>query len=138
MKKLLITACLVLLAGSAYAADPADGVWKTQKGEVKSDGSGGGFLYVKIGECGAKLCGTIVKAFDKNGKDDPKYVNLNKPIIWDMGINGGGSYSGGTIWAPDTDKKYTSKMSLNGNTLTVSGCVLAGLICRGQAWTRVK
>jgi len=138
MKKLLITACLVALAGSAYAADPADGVWKTQKGQVKSDGSGGGYLYVQIGECGAKICGTIVKAFDKEGKDDPKYEHIGKPIIKDMSPDGSGYYSGGTIWAPDEDKTYVSKMYLNGDVLTVKGCVLGGLICRGQDWNRVK
>ncbi|MFC3118541.1 hypothetical protein ACFOHS_11125 [Jhaorihella thermophila] len=29
-------------------------------------------------------------------------------------------------------------MRLNGGTLTVKGCVMGGLICRGQDWTRVK
>jgi len=137
MKKLLATVSIVLLAGAAYA-DPADGIWKTQKGEVQSDGSGGGFLYVQIGVCGAKLCGTIINGFDKDGKNDPGYKNLNKQIIWDMHANGGGSYSGGTIWAPDVDKQYTSKMVLTGDVLTVSGCVFGGLICRGQEWMRVK
>ena len=137
MKKLVATVSLVLLASAAYG-DPADGVWKTQKGEVQSDGSGGGFLYVQIAECGAKLCGTIVQAFDKDSKDDPEYENLNKPIIWDMKAKGGGAYSGGTIWAADEDKQYASKMSLKGDVLTVSGCVLGGLICRGQDWKRVK
>ena len=49
---------------------------------------------------------------------------------------GGGSYSGGKIWAPDTDKTYRSKMTLSGNALKVSGCV--GPICRGQTWTRLN
>ena len=53
-----------------------------------------------------------------------------------MDIDGGGSYSGGTIWAPDVDKKYASKMKINGATLVVSGCVAGGLICRGQDWTK--
>ena len=47
-----------------------------------------------------------------------------------------GNWAQGTIWAPDQDKTYDSKMSLSGNTLEVSGCVL--FICRSQNWTRMN
>ncbi|MFQ5437834.1 MAG: DUF2147 domain-containing protein [Paracoccaceae bacterium] len=137
MKKLLATLGFILLASQAFG-DPVDGIWKTQKGEVQSDGSGGGFLHVQISECGAKICGVIIKGFDKDGKNDPAYKHLNKPIIWDMIAKGGGSYKGGKIWAPDSDKTYSSKMTLSGSSLVVKGCALGGLICRGQTWTRVK
>ena len=62
--------------------------------------------------------------------------NIGKRMIWGMQANGDGSYSGGKIWAPDRDKVYSSKMSLSGNALEVSGCVL--VVCRAQSWTRVQ
>jgi uncharacterized protein (DUF2147 family) len=128
MKKFLFAAA-ILAASPAFAGNEA-GKWRT------ADGKEGGFLYVQIGACGSNICGTIVGAVDKDGKDDPKYQHLNKPIIWDMKADGGNAYSGGTIWAPDEDKTYASKMKLNGDVLTVSGCVLGGLVCRGQDWKR--
>jgi len=45
-----------------------------------------------------------------------------------------GSYAGGTIWAPDKNKTYKSKMKLGGNgSLVVKGCV--AFVCRSQTWT---
>lgn len=132
MKRLVLGAVLgMALAGSA-SADPASGTWKTQPGDT------GGYLHVAVAPCGAALCGTIKAAFDKNGANQTDYEHLGKRMIWDMTSDGGGSYSGGKIWAPDSNKTYNSKMALNGNTLNVKGCVAGGLICRGQDWKRVK
>ena len=49
----------------------------------------------------------------------------------------GGARNGkGKIWQPSTDKVFASKMTLEGDTLYVSGCV--AIICKKQTWTRVK
>jgi len=49
------------------------------------------------------------------------------------------SYKRGKIYAPDTKKWYKSKMTLQADDkLKVSGCVLGGVICRSQLWTRQK
>ncbi len=133
MNKIIAIAALgMALATPALAADPADGVWQT------APGKDGGYLFVTIKDCGPNICGTITGAVDKEGKKDPKYEHMGKPIIKDMSPDGTGYYSGGTIWAPDEDKTYVSKMYLKGDVLTVKGCVLGGLICRGQDWKRVK
>ena len=62
---------------------------------------------------------------------------IGRDIILGMQIKGNGKYAGGTIWAPDTDKTYSSKMTLEGDALVVKGCV-AVFLCRGQNWTRLK
>jgi len=62
---------------------------------------------------------------------------VGKTIIADMVPDGANEWGDGTIWAPDDDKTYDSSMELSGNTLEVSGCVLGGIICRGQDWTRL-
>ena len=128
MKRITLIAAACLLAGAA-SADPVAGTWKTQPGD---DGAYG---HVTVAPCGSSICGTIAKAFNASGQEIAS-DNIGKPIIWDMQAKGNGSYSGGKIWAPDTDKTYRSKMSLNGNALKVSGCV--GPICRGQTWTRIN
>jgi len=133
MKHFALAAAFVTLATTALADDPVDGLWKTQAGDT------GGYLHVSISECGSAICGTIDSAFDADGNQQLDYENLGKQIIWDMVPDGGGKYSGGKIWAPDRDKTYGSKMTLDGqNKLNVKGCVAGGLVCRGQIWTRVQ
>ena len=133
MKKILLAAGMSAMATATLAADPADGLWKTQPGDT------GGYLHVSIAECGSAICGTIDSAFDGNGDQLLSYENLGKQIIWDMVPEGGGQYDNGKIWAPDRDKTYNSKMTLDSqNKLTVKGCVAGGLVCRGQTWTRVQ
>ena len=53
-----------------------------------------------------------------------------------MVSEGGGKFSGGTIWDPGADKTYRSKMELNGNRLSVSGCV--AVFCKTQTCTKVR
>ena len=128
MKKLFAATALVLAgAGAALAADPVEGVWKTEVDD-------GAFAHIAIKPCGADICGTIAKAFDASGPIDSE--NVGKQIVWDMTPEGSGKYGSGKIWRPSNDKVYRSKMALNGNTLKVSGCI--GPICLGQTWTRVQ
>ena len=55
---------------------------------------------------------------------------------------GDGQYANGKIWDPSSNnddgskKIYNSKMSLSGNTLSVSGCIL--IFCKAQNWTKVN
>jgi len=130
MKHILISAAFVFgLAGMA-AADPVDGTWKTAPDD------NGNFGHIQVGACGSKICGTLVKSFDSSGAEIPS-ENNGKKIVWDMVAQGDGAYGGGKIWAPDRDKTYKSKMTLNGNKLAVEGCVL--VVCRdGGTWTRVN
>ncbi|MFK7938285.1 MAG: DUF2147 domain-containing protein [Roseovarius sp.] len=127
MKRFTAAAIAVVLSAGAAMADPVVGTWKTQPGDD------GNYALVTIAKCGSQICGTLGKGFDSAGNtiDSP---NIGRKMIWDMNADGGGSYSGGKIWAPDRDKTYNSKMTLSGNTLKVSGCVLG--ICRGQTWKR--
>ncbi len=131
MKTLLLATAAAMIAGAAFAADPVEGLWKTKPDD------NGNFGYVQIAPCGAKLCGVLIKAFDSNGAEKPS-ENVGKQIVWDMVANGDGSYGSGKVWAPDRDKTYKSKMQLAGDNLSVSGCVLGGVICRASDWQRVK
>jgi len=121
-----IFAALVLSATGALAADPAIGMWKSEPGET------GGYIHVAITSCGDTLCGEIK---DVVGNDNRTIIG--RDIILGMQSKGNGKYAGGTIWAPDTDKTYSSKMTLKGDALVVKGCV-AVFLCRGQNWTRLK
>lgn len=129
MKKLILAAVMVLGAGAAWA-DPVEGTWKTKPDD------NGNFGHVSVKACGPAFCGTLVKAFDGSGKeiDSP---NVGKKIVWDMVPYPDGVYDDGKVWSPDRDKTYNSDMKLNGNKLSVRGCVMG--ICRdGGTWTRVN
>ena len=128
----LILAVTVAATPITAIAGGADGVWKTEANDA------GAYVEVTIGPCdsdSAKTCGTISKAFTEQGAD-PKYENLGKLMIKDMTSDDGTSYSGGTIWDPEDNKTYSSKMHLKGEELDVEGCVT--IICQGQHWKRLK
>ncbi|WP_299724864.1 DUF2147 domain-containing protein [uncultured Tateyamaria sp.] len=126
MKRLMIAAAMTLLASTAFA-DPVAGTWKTEVDD-------GAYAHIAMKPCGANICGTIAKAFDASGPIASE--NIGKQLVWDMVPAGDGSYGSGKIWQPSTGKVFKSKMSLNGNTLNVSGCV--GPFCKKQTWTRVN
>lgn len=122
----------VLYAGTALSND-VYGLWQSEKNDE------GAYIHVDVGACASdanKVCGKIVDAINPNSDEKPAWIGRN--IIENMVADGANNWEDGTIWAPDEDETYSSEMELDGDVLTVSGCVLGGLICRGQDWTRVK
>lgn len=110
------------------AADPVEGLWKTQVDDDR-------YAHVQIAKCGSKICGTIVKTFLKGA--DYQSPNLGKQLIRGMEPQGGGKYKG-QVWRPSNGKLYNGKLALSGNSLKMSGCVAGGLICSSQTWSRLK
>lgn len=129
MRCLIGVVVATVMAARVAAADPVEGVWQTEPGDD------GYYTHVTISQCGAGICGTLGRAFDPAGVEVPSPYD-GQPMIWDMRAGGEGQYSGGKIWAPDRDKTYNSRMTLDGDQLIVKGCVLG--ICRGQTWMRVR
>jgi len=130
MKTTMTLTALALAWGGAALADPVHGTWRTAPDDNGNTG------HVRVQDCGGAICGTLVQSFDAQGApmDSP---HTGKRIIWGMEPKGGGDYGGGKVWSPDRDKTYNSKMTLNGDSLSVEGCVL--FICRdGGTWTRVE
>ncbi|MEO0486004.1 MAG: DUF2147 domain-containing protein [Pseudomonadota bacterium] len=125
--KTLIAAAAAAILGSAAMADDVLGTWQSEASDT------GAFIQVNMVPCGSSICGMITAV---GGDGDQSIVG--RQIIAGMASEGDGKYRGGTIWAPDEDKVYKSKMDLSGNALEVSGCVLGGLVCRGQTWSRVN
>ena len=128
--KVFVMAAALAVWGGAALADPVEGVWQTRKDD------NGHFGFIEIKPCGPAFCGTLVKAFDQDGKeiDSP---NIGRKIVADMVAYPDGLYDDGTIYSPDRDKTYNGDMTLSGDNLSVRGCVLG--ICRdGGTWKRVK
>ena len=127
MKKIvLMFVAAAGFAGAAFA-DPLEGSWRTP-----TDDNGNSGLVV-VAPCGAVFCGTLSQSFDSSGARMTS-PNIGRQIIFDTTPFGGGAYRG-QLWSPDRDKVYNSRLQLNGDTLTVSGCFFG--ICRdGGTWNR--
>lgn len=93
-----------------------------------------GASQVKFAPCGGgAVCGHI--SWIKPGTETP--AKVGQKVFFDMKPSGPDSWSG-SAFNPDDGKTYTGKMSLSGNTLTTSGCVMGGMICKSTTWTRVN
>ncbi|NKX48580.1 DUF2147 domain-containing protein [Sulfitobacter pontiacus] len=129
MRRTIIAAIVGIgFAGTAMAADPAVGVWKTQPDD-------GAYAHVKMTPCGGAICGTIQRTFNASG--EYKSENIGKQLVIDMKPDGSGKYAG-KVWRPSNNKIYIGKMTVAGNSLKLSGCVAGGLLCSKQDWQRVQ
>ena len=123
MIKLLRTLAIVAVAASAGApaqASDALGVWLREDGKSK----------VKFSACGVALCGIVVWNRDK---DAPAHIG--QKVFYDMAPAGENLWKG-SAFNPEDGNTYSGKLKLSGGTLTTSGCVLGGLICKSFDWTR--
>ena len=133
--KLLFTIFVFLICSLNVFAEPLSGVYKTMPSKTT-----GGWAYVKFGACkdnNSLTCGTLIKAFSKNGKAIKDYEHKGKYIVWDMKQEGNKNFSGGKIKDYSDGKIYNSKMEITSNNkIGVSGCVL--FICQSQEWNKLK
>jgi uncharacterized protein (DUF2147 family) len=116
IKSLMATTAAMALVMSgivaASAAEPIEGVWKRP-----STGT-----LVQYSGKGGKFCGTVLE-----GEYKGKSIGCMEGT--------GGSYKG-TVIALDEGKTYSGKASVNGNSMSLKGCVAGGLICKGETWAR--
>ena len=128
MKTLTLAAAFAGLATAAMA-DNVHGMWQTEVDD-------GAYAIVEMGPCnGTNTCGWIRRTFNASGEYQAD--TIGKVLVIDMVSNGDGTYEG-QVWRPSNDKIYVGKMTLAGNSLALEGCVLGGLICASQTWTRVQ
>lgn len=128
----LFLACAPALAHAQAGPQPT-GTWLTP----------GGDSQIRIGRCGAAYCGTIAKVMAGETRDvnNPDAGLRGRSLVGvaltrDMRPSGEGWE--GSLYNFRDGKTYTGKLAMKGpNVLELSGCVLGGLICKKQMWTRV-
>jgi uncharacterized protein (DUF2147 family) len=137
---ILIGCGLALFAGPGFAAEPT-GDWLVENGGA----------HIHIENCGDAVWGVV--AWEKTpGRDsenpDPALKGrptLGIPILINMKPTtvrgwGGGSEQRweGHVYNAENGKTYTANIKLTApNTLHIEGCVLGGIFCGGQDWSRV-
>jgi len=113
LRKTTMTIVAMLVSATAAYADPIQGHWRTANGDTAS-----------IGACGGGYCINLVTGRFKGRS------------IGSMAPSGANRYSG-SITDPETDSTYSGNATLTGASLKLQGCVLGGLICKGQTWHRM-
>lgn len=129
------TTTRVLAAGIALFALPASadpiGTWATESGDTR----------IRIAKCGPVLCGTIVWT-RSGGKDEnnPDAALRGRDLVGVRMIDkiqpSGADTWTGALYNYRDGKTYSGRMRLKSNGLEMSGCVLGGLFCRSQVWSR--
>jgi uncharacterized protein (DUF2147 family) len=124
-----LAAAAIAIGGPAFAADPIEGLWRTNQYQNGDSG------LIEIKPCGSVLCGILVKTYKPTGQEFPSR-NLGMQIISGTTASGDGTYEG-KIFAPGRNETFNSKLELSGDSLAVFGCALG--ICRsGGTWTRAE
>jgi uncharacterized protein (DUF2147 family) len=128
------------LSVPASAGDP-NGTWLTEGGKSR----------VRIAPCGGAICGSITwlrepndetgkPKTDKNNADAAKRGRplIGVPIVLSMKPSGTDKWAG-QVYNAEDGKTYSGSVTLTGATsLKLEGCVMGGMICKGQTWTRVN
>jgi uncharacterized protein (DUF2147 family) len=136
LKLSLIGLSLGLLAPLAARAAEATGEWLIEDGDAR----------VRIAHCGADLCGSVAwikegaPTVDVNNPDPAKRTRslIGSPVLLGLKPSGDSQWTG-SLYNAEDGRTYTGKLSIvDEHHVKVSGCVLGGLICQTQTWTRTK
>jgi uncharacterized protein (DUF2147 family) len=124
VKGALSTASMMLICVAPAHAQDIIGEW------ARADGT----ARVRISSCGADVCAvnTWIKPGESREKEGDRLIMKIRPDE-----RGGGFYSG-TAFDPQRDLTYKLTVKIDGNSMTTKGCVLAGIICKGVGWNRVR
>jgi len=115
-------AAVVIAASTLPALADPSGTWQRDNGNSR----------VRIAPCGSNFCGTLVWVKDASGP-----AKVGQRVFYDMTPAGANAWTG-QAFNPEDGKTYSGKMTLSGSTMTTSGCVLGGLICRSVSWSKVN
>ena len=131
MKSSMILAVAMLLASPAVAsAQQLEGRWTNYKKNV----------VVQVERCGNAYCGRVVRASEKAKEKarkggTPKLVGTE--ILTGLRPVGDGKFRG-KAFVPKRNIHATATVrQLSEDVMQVEGCVLGGILCDDEKWTRI-
>jgi len=133
MKRIIATGVLCLLTGGTALAQSPMGEWRVKEGTAD----------IRIVQCGGALWGVIAWTITPSGNDEnnPDPALRSRPIMGMpilINMQPAGNRWEGHVYNAENGQTYSSNISLlSPDTLKIEGCVLGGLFCGGEEWTRV-
>ena len=128
--KIILAASLLLAAPATASAQALEGQWTNYKKNV----------VVQVERCGAAYCGRVVQASAKAQEKARKGGTprlIGTQILTGLKPVGDGRFRG-RAFVPKRNIHATATVrQLNDNVMQVQGCVLGGLLCDNEKWTRV-
>lgn len=116
---LAIASILAVAATAApAAAQSPNGTW------LRSNGA-----HISVFNCGGGIGMKVVKSPEANKR--------GKTIMCGAKKSGANKWKG-SVLNLDDGQRYSGVVTLNGNSLTMSGCVLGGIICKNDTWRRLR
>lgn len=120
---------LALAAAQPALHAPIEGLWKNPIGSA----------IIAVAPCGSALCGKVVWASARGQREVAQHTShvVGTLVLTDVTPKGNGW--AGKLYVPDDNIHVSAKLRLlNDRQLKLTGCALAGLICRSQVWTRTQ
>jgi uncharacterized protein (DUF2147 family) len=130
---LLAAAGLLAGAQSASAADMGDiyGVWRNPKNTV----------HVEIKPCGGRVCGYVVWANAKAQADAREGGTPNligSQLLREFAPDNNGGWKG-KVFVPNRNMTLSGTAKpVTPTSLVARGCLLPGILCKSQVWTRIS
>jgi len=119
LKACCLAPVLAFALPQAALADLTSGIWQRGDGNAR----------VRISPCGEALC--AVNVWIRNpGAEKP-----GDQLIMNVKPAGPGRYTG-TSFDPQRNLRFSTTITIKGSSMTTSGCILGGVICRSQNWVR--
>jgi uncharacterized protein (DUF2147 family) len=135
LRAILPAFVLFSLASPASAGSPPDAPiaseWRNPSNSV----------HVRIDTCGGAVCGTVTWASDKaiaDAKRGGTTQLVGTRLFRDLKPAGPGKWSG-KVFVPDIRQTFSGTIQFqDGDKMVGKGCVLFGIICKAQTWSRVR
>ena len=101
----------------------------------------GNSVHVRIDQCGERLCGTVTWASPKAIADARRGGTdrlVGTRLFRDLERTDDGKWRG-KVFVPDIRQTFSGTLRFVGSDrMEGKGCVLLGLICKSQTWSRVR
>jgi uncharacterized protein (DUF2147 family) len=123
-------AALLTMAALAAGnnAEPVEGLWLHPEKSV----------IIHLAPCGPAICGTVTWANDTAKKAARKGIDplVGARLLTNLRPRSNGQWRG-RLFVPDLNVRVNGKITpINSNKLRVSGCLIGGMLCGSQVWTR--
>lgn len=116
------------VAAPAAAPVPIEGRWAR------------GNMQIRIAPCGQTLCGTVLRASDKQKARAEAGSGIDlvgATLIHHIRAVGPGRYTAKVFVADKNMNANGTIVQVSPDQLNVKGCVVLGLFCKSQQWTRI-